>query len=119
MINQNSAMKDMLLTLLNNKIIGISDIIGVLFDYKEESSMTKTKIPTPTYRPEKDSWVLNVPKKLSRDGKRHQLSGKSKEDVIAEYKKYIIIPEDGITVESYMLYVLLTYFYKKCRQYHI
>lgn len=112
MINQNSTVKDMLLTLLKNGNIGISDIIGVLFDYKEDSSMTKNKIPKPTYRSDKDVWVLNVPKKLSTDGKRHQVRGKTKEDAITEYKKFIIIPEDGITVESYMLYVLLTYFYK-------
>lgn len=112
MIKQNSAMKDMLLTLLKNGNIGISDINGVLFDYKEDSSTTKNKTPKPKYRPNKDVWVLNVPKKLSTDGKRHQVRGKTKEDAITEYKKFIIIPKDGITVESYMLYVLLTYFYK-------
>lgn len=109
---QDSAMKDMLKTLLKNGNIGISDIVGVLFDYKENSTMNKTKIPKPTYRPEKDVWVLNIPKNLSKDGKRHQVRGKTNDDAITEYKKYIVLPEDGITVESYMLYVLLTYFYK-------
>lgn len=48
MSNQSSTMKEMLFTLLKNGNIGISDIIGVLFDYKEDSSMTKNKIPKPT-----------------------------------------------------------------------
>lgn len=102
MTKSNDTISDMLTLLLKNGNIGISDIVGVLFDYKENSTMNKTKIPKPTYRPEKDVWVLNIPKNLSKDGKRHQVRGKTSDDAITEYKKYIVIPEDGITVESYM-----------------
>lgn len=104
-------MKGMLKTLLKNGNIGISDIIDVLFDDMEERNMNKINIPEPTYRPEKDIWVLCVPKKYSSDGKRHQVSGKTAEEAVKNYKAYIVIPEGGITVEKYMRYVLMTYRY--------
>lgn len=110
--NQDSAMKDMLKTLLSNGNIGISDIVSVLFEDIERRTMNNIIIPKPIQRKKRGDWVLWLPKKYSSDGERHQITGKTPDEAITKFKACIAIPEGGITVAKYMQYVLLTYIYK-------
>ncbi|MCD7996544.1 MAG: site-specific integrase [Clostridiales bacterium] len=111
-MTQNSAMKGMLKTLLNSGNIGISDIVSVLFEDMEERTLKSIPIPEPFPRKNRGDWAIWLPKKYSTDGERHQITGKTAEEAITNFKASIVIPEGGITVEKYMQYVLLTYIYK-------
>ena len=102
-------MKNMLKTLLDGGNISVGDIAGVLFDYEEEHGMrTKINIPKATYQESRKRWVINVPAKHSKTGKRYSIVGKTEGEVIDKFKKEILVAEIEPTVENIMKDMMIT-----------
>ena len=102
-------MKNMLKTLLDGGNISVGDIAGVLFDYEEEHGMReKINIPKATYQESRKRWVINVPAKYSKTGKRYSIVGKTEGEVIDKFKKEILVAEVEPTVQNIMKDMMLT-----------
>lgn len=70
------------------------------------------KLPKITPRPSRNDYVMTVPAKLSPTGKRYQISGKTEEEVVTNYKKEITIVNGVPKLKTYMLKILYVQYYK-------
>lgn len=106
-INKNYAM---LKELIYHDIISQSDLINTLYEVrKEERDM---KIPKATYREDRRKWIMTIPAKLSKTGKRYPVYGDTEQEVEEEFKKAVAVPDKVPTLQEFMGNVLLTYYYQ-------
>ncbi len=94
---QNSAMKEMLSTLLNSGNMCISDVVSVLYEDKEKKQMSNTfKLPKIGYREDRKDYYITIPVKFSKTGKRYPIYGKTEEEAITNYKLEVALFNDHV-----------------------
>ena len=123
MIDDNSAMKEMLSTLVKNGNISLSDIVSVLYASKEEKRLAiEMVIPKVGYRNDRKEYYITVPRKYSRTGKRYPVYGKTEEEAQENYKVEIALYNNGIdlsnsessgvpTLKSMIIFTMKRYIY--------
>lgn len=98
-MDDKSAMKEMLSTLVKNGNISISDIVSVLYASKEEKQLTdELVIPKVGYRENRNEYYITVPRKYSKTGKRYPVYGKTEKEATENYKVEVALFLNGVNL---------------------